>query len=104
LLCTSERMSGWQCGDAWWSRLIFFHYERTEFHYAKATKSQEFGKPTYLAWTKQAASCTEHTGFRQKASKTIIPSTTRWAMIRVLAAKTMKSTIYYKSRSDGVGS
>jgi hypothetical protein len=25
-------------------------------------------------------------------------------MIRVLAAKTMKSTIYYKSRSDGVGS
>ena len=24
LLCTSERMSRWQCGDAWWSRLIFF--------------------------------------------------------------------------------
>jgi len=30
---------------------------------------------THLAQTKQAASCTEHTGFRQKASKTTIPST-----------------------------
>jgi hypothetical protein len=28
---------------------FFFHYGRTEFHYAKATKLQEFGKPTYLA-------------------------------------------------------